>query len=156
MYVLRTKSEFDSAHFLKDYDGRCANIHGHRWRVTVEVGAEEVLSEGPYRGMVVDFGKLKDDLKEETHKLDHTLILEKGSLKDTTMKAMEEEGFTMVVLDFRPTAENLAKYFYDVMSAKGYSVILSRVYETPDNCAEYNLSCVTRGQAPCHTPLDEM
>ena len=59
MYVLRTKSEFDSAHFLKDYDGRCANIHGHRWRVTVEVGAEEVLSEGPYRGMVVDFGKLK-------------------------------------------------------------------------------------------------
>lgn len=137
MYILRTKSEFDSAHFLKDYVGRCANIHGHRWVITIEVGSEDVLIEGPDRGMVVDFGKLKDDLKEETSKLDHTLILEKGSLKDSTKEAMIEEGFSMVEVDFRPTAENFAKYFYDKMSLKGYKVIRARVYETPDNCAEY-------------------
>lgn len=137
MYVLKTKSEFDSAHFLKGYDGKCANIHGHRWIVSIEVGSETVLGEGPYSGMVVDFGKLKDDLREETHKLDHTLILEKGSLKSATVEAMKEEGFTMVELDFRPTAENLAKYFYEIMSKKGYHVIRARVYETPENCAEY-------------------
>ena len=103
----------------------------------VEVGSEDVKSEGPDRGMVVDFGKLKDDLKEETAKLDHTLLIEKGSLKETTKAAMEEEGFSMVELDFRPTAENLAKYLYEVMEAKGYQVIRARVYETPENCAEY-------------------
>ena len=43
----------------------------------------------------------------------------------------------MVELDFRPTAENLAKYLYEVMEAKGYQVIRARVYETPENCAEY-------------------
>ncbi len=137
MYILRTKSEFDSAHFLKGYEGRCSNIHGHRWIVAIEVGSEDVKTEGPDRGMVVDFGKLKDDLKAETYKLDHTLIVEKNSLKDTTKAALEDEGFTMVELDFRPTAENLAKYFYDIMSTKGYHVIRSRVFETPENCAEY-------------------
>lgn len=137
MYILRTKAEFDSAHFLKDYVGKCANIHGHRWIITIEVGSEDVKSEGPDRGMVVDFGKLKDDLKEEASKLDHTLIIEKGSLKESTKAAMAEEGFSMVELDFRPTAENLAKYLYEVMEAKGYQVIRARVYETPENCAEY-------------------
>ena len=137
MYILNTKSEFDSAHFLKDYNGRCANIHGHRWVVAIEVGSETVLEEGPNRGMVVDFGKLKDDLKEETAKLDHTFIIEKGSVKETTKTALEDEGFSMFELDFRPTAENLAKYFYDIMSTKGYDVILARVWETPENCAEY-------------------
>ncbi len=137
MYILKVKSEFDSAHFLKDYEGRCANIHGHRWVVTVEVSSADVLSEGPYRGMIIDFGKLKDDLREETYKLDHTLLLERGSLKTSTMDAMKEEGFSMVELDFRPTAENLAKYFHDIMSTKGYTVSRVIVYETPDNCAEY-------------------
>lgn len=137
MYTIKTKSEFDSAHFLKDYNGRCANIHGHRWYITVEVGSEDIIQDGPHRGMVVDFGTLKDDLREETGRFDHTLLIEKGSLRDTTIRAMEEEGFSMIALDFRPTAENLAKYFFDVMSQKGYSVIRTRVYETPDNCAEY-------------------
>ena len=137
MYILRTKADFDSAQFLKDYVGKCANIHGHRWIITIEVGSEDVKSEGPDRGMVVDFGKLKDDLKEEASKLDHTLIIEKGSLKESTKAAMAEEGFSMVELDFRPTAENLAKYLYEVMEAKGYQVIRARVYETPENCAEY-------------------
>ena len=137
MYVIKTRSEFDSAHFLKDYEGKCANIHGHRWVVTVDVGSETIEESGPYRGMVVDFGKLKADLKAETEKLDHTLIMEKGSLSDTTKKAMQTEGFSMVEVDFRPTAESFAKYFYDLMSAKGYTVIRVRVFETPENVAEY-------------------
>ena len=138
MYIIKTKSTFDSAHFLKGYDGKCANIHGHRWTVTVEVQSEDVESEGPFRGMIVDFSKLRGDLREETDKLDHTLIYEKGSLKETTEAAMLDEGFQLVALPFRPTAENLSKYFYDLMSGKGYTVKLCRVYETPENVAEYS------------------
>ena len=137
MYILTTKSKFDSAHFLKGYDGKCANLHGHRWTVSVDVGSETLQEEGPFKGMVVDFGKLKDDLKEETDKLDHALIAEKGSLMPETVEAMTKEGFRIVDFEGRPTAENLAKYFYDVIKTKGYQVIKVSVFETPDNQASY-------------------
>ena len=137
MYILTTTANFDSAHFLKDYDGKCSNLHGHRWVVTIDVGSEELQSEGPYRGMVVDFGKLKDDLKEEADRLDHALIAESGSLKPETLAALEDEGFRVIDFDGRPTAENLARHFFDFMRMKGYQVIKVSVYETPDNQASY-------------------
>ena len=137
MYILSTKVKFDSAHFLKDYDGKCANIHGHRWTVTVDVGSEELQQEGPYRGMVVDFSKLKEDLKEETDRLDHTLIAEKGSLLPDTLAAFEKQGFRVTDFEGRPTAENLAKHFFDFMKTKGYKVLKVSVFETPENMASY-------------------
>lgn len=42
MYTLQTSASFDSAHFLKGYEGKCSNIHGHRWTVEVTVASEEV------------------------------------------------------------------------------------------------------------------
>jgi 6-pyruvoyltetrahydropterin/6-carboxytetrahydropterin synthase len=50
---------------------------------------------------------------------------------------MKEEGFDMVEVDFRPTAENFAVYFYNIMKDKGYEVKRAGVYETPDNYACY-------------------
>ncbi len=137
MYILSTKAKFDSAHFLNDYDGKCANIHGHRWTVTVDVGSEELQKEGPFRGMVVDFSKLKDDLREETDRFDHTLIYEEGSLLPETLAAFDKQGFRCVEFAGRPTAENLAKHFYDFMKTKGYRVLKVSVFETPDNMASY-------------------
>lgn len=137
MYVLTTKSDFDSAHFLKDYPGKCANIHGHRWTVTVDVRCESVAETGSYRGMVVDFSRLKKDLKAETENLDHHLIMETGSLRQKTLDALHEEGFQLIEIPYRPTAENLARYFFAKMKEKGYDVARVSVYETPDNCASY-------------------
>lgn len=42
MYYLKTESSFDSAHFLKGYAGKCRNLHGHRWRVVVEIAADQL------------------------------------------------------------------------------------------------------------------
>ena len=137
MYTLQTRSGFDRAHFLKGYDGKCSNIHGHHWSVEIIVGSDVLSSDEQTRGMVVDFSELKKDLREITDGLDHSLIIEKGSLKDKTMEALKEENFKIVELDMRPTAENFAKYFYDLMSDKGYKVIESVVYETKNNCAGY-------------------
>lgn len=139
MYSLRTKSEFDSAHFLKGYNGKCSNIHGHRWTVEIEIEVKdgELIKEGHLRGMIVDFSTLKDDLKENTDELDHSLIIEEGSLKENTVKALLEEEFKIVALPFRPTAENFSKYFYEKMKNKGYNVKCATVYETPNNCASY-------------------
>ena len=137
MYKLKTKVSFDSAHFLKDYDGKCSNIHGHRWTVEIEVGAETLESDTQNRGMVVDFSNLKKDLKEIADYFDHSLIMETGSLKQATEDALLAENLRIVKVDFRPTAENFAKYIYDEMTNRGYNVIEASVYETPNNVASY-------------------
>lgn len=137
MYYLQTEQSFDAAHFLADYEGKCRNIHGHRWRVILEVKSLTLQSDGQLRGMVVDFSKLKNDLAKEVDFFDHMLIIEKNSMKSSTLEALNEEGFRIVTLDFRPTAEMFSKYFYDKMTAKGYKVKIVTVYETPNNCASY-------------------
>ena len=133
MYTVTTKSEFDAAHFLAGYDGKCRNIHGHRWEVMVRVSRDKL--EGS--GMVVDFKDLKKDLRNMAEGFDHCLIMEGGTLKPATLAALKEEGFCIVEVAFRPTAENFAKYFYEEMKKKGYAVSSALVYETPTNCAEY-------------------
>lgn len=138
MYTLQTSASFDSAHFLKGYEGKCSNIHGHRWTVEVTVASEEVKKEGQIRGMVVDFKNLKKDLNRLADELDHSLIIEEGSLKEKTREALLEEEFRIVEVSFRPTAENLAEYFYDAMEEEGYQIVLVKVYETPNNCAGYS------------------
>jgi 6-pyruvoyltetrahydropterin/6-carboxytetrahydropterin synthase len=138
MYTLQTNASFDSAHFLKGYQGKCSNIHGHRWKVEVTVASEAVEQEGTLRGMIVDFKTLKQDLKELAEELDHSLVIEQDSLKPATKAALLEEEFRIVELPFRPTAENLAQYFYEEMEDRDYQVVLVKVYETPNNCAGYS------------------
>ena len=139
MYKLTTEHSFDAAHFLAGYHGKCKNIHGHRWRVVVTIAAKELEKEGQMRGMLVDFGDLKKDLKKMLSRMDHALIVEEGSLKKKTVEALVEEEFRLVVLPFRPTAENFSRYFYEEMSKTGYSVQSVSVYETPGNCAVYEV-----------------
>ncbi len=137
MYTIRTEECFDSAHFLAGYEGKCSNLHGHRWRVTVEIRADGLIPDGNTRGMVADFGDVKRDLKEIVDALDHTFIYETGSLTDETVSALSREGFSLTPVQFRPTAENFAKYFFDRMREKGYDVRSSEVFETPTNSASY-------------------
>ncbi|MCD8324554.1 MAG: 6-carboxytetrahydropterin synthase QueD [Clostridiales bacterium] len=137
MYSIRAEQSFDAAHFLAGYQGKCSNIHGHRWRVVVQVGAGALEREGQLRGMVADFGDLKRELKSLTDVYDHTFIYESGSLREKTVEALEEEGFSLTGVPFRPTAENFARHFCDALEAKGYPVRAVEVYETPNNCAVY-------------------
>ena len=137
MYQLTIEQSFDSAHFLAGYVGKCGNIHGHRWRVLLQVQTEQLKEDTQQRGMCVDFSILKDELKEIADAYDHTLLIEKGTLKEKTMEALAEEGFPVIELAFRPTAENFAKHFYELFTQKGYNVAAVQVYETPNNCASY-------------------
>ena len=137
MYLLKTSAEFDSAHFLYGYNGKCSNIHGHRWKIEVSVLSEKLIESGEKRGMVIDFGDLKKIVRLLADSFDHALIYEKGSLKENTIFALNDEGFKIIEVDFRPTAENFAKHFYDYFADKGLLVESVTVYETPENCAIY-------------------
>ena len=132
MYQLKTVADFDSAHFLSGYQGKCANIHGHRWRVVIEIAGENLDD-----GMVVDFTDIKAALKSLTDNLDHSLVMEKDTLKPQTYECLVDEGFRIMIMDFRPTAENFAKYFFDEIKNKGFNIRAAEVYETPNNCARY-------------------
>ena len=129
MYILKTEASFDSAHFLAGYEGKCSNIHGHRWKIILEVKTEELKDDVQHRGMYVDFEELKKDLRELADSMDHALIIEKNTLKETTLEALKSENFHIIALDFRPTAENMARYFHE------------KVYETPTNGATYMEQC---------------
>ena len=137
MYGLKTESSFDAAHFLTDYHGKCENLHGHRWRVVAYLGQEELQTEGTMKDMVVDFGVFKSAVRELTEELDHSFVVEEGSLKEKTLECLCEEGFELSILPFRTTAENLARYFFDRLEAQGLPVAQIDVYETPNNCAIY-------------------
>lgn len=138
MYSLIAEGDFDSAHFLADYYGKCENLHGHRWHAVVTVGTEELQKEGTMKDMVLDFGVFKRDVKEVCKSLDHTFLIEEGTLSDATLVALQGEGFSLTLLPFRTTAENLAKYIYDIMDCKGYDVLSVEVDETPNNRAVYS------------------
>ena len=137
MYCLQTEASFDGAHFLTDYYGKCENLHGHRWRVVVTIGQDELQSEGTMKDMVLDFGVFKKAVRALAESLDHTFLVEEGSLKPTTIAALEDEGFTLTILPFRTTAENLARWFFERLVEQGLPVLEVECDETPSNRAFY-------------------
>ena len=105
--------------------------------ISAEIASENLIADGQCRGMVTDFGDIKRDLKNLADEFDHAFIYENGTLKSATVAVLNEENFRLIEVDFRPTAENFAKYFYDRLSRMGYSVRSVTVYETPNNSATY-------------------
>lgn len=90
MYEVRVTADFAAAHFLRDYNGKCENLHGHNYKVYAHVRGEK-LNEG---GMLMDFSALKKALREVCKKLDHT------NLND------------MLVFEQNPSAERIAAYIF--------------------------------------------
>lgn len=98
--------EVDSAHRHLRHGGRCGKLHGHRWRFVVSV-------EGPVdeRGMVVDFGELKDVVMRYDHV---TLVNEEDPLADV----LEEMDQPVRRLPCDPTAENLARLVHEELAER--------------------------------------
>lgn len=128
MYILQSEFHFDAAHKLVGHKGKCAHLHGHRWKVIVQIKSEHLKKEGSDRDMVLDFADLRRDLKEIEDIFDHKVI-EEGDVfqvKDS-----------IVIVPFRPTAERLAQFIYEQLKNKGYQVYQVKVYETPKNAVIY-------------------
>lgn len=129
MHSVKCEGSFDAAHFLSNYEGKCRNIHGHRWRIVIGVKGKL------HNGMVVDFSVLKASINNLCEYFDHTFIVEKESLKKEIME-MLKDTFLLREVNFRTTAENFAKYFFDKINEE-YECLYAEVYETPNNCARY-------------------
>lgn len=91
MYQLSVKTHFCASHQLRGYDGPCARLHGHNFRVEARVSGTDLND----IGMLIDFKEVKKLLKQVVGQFDHQLI-------------NEIPPFDV----FNPTAENMAKYIY--------------------------------------------
>ena len=131
MYSVRTEGSFDAAHFLANYQGKCRNLHCHRWRVIIEVKSETLEN-----GMVIDFTEIKKDLKDMLEQYDHSLIIEENTASEKLLEALNEDDYKINIVKFRPTAENFAHFFFSELKKK-YNISKVKVYETPNNCAIY-------------------
>lgn len=137
MYILKVEHSFDSAHFLSHYKGKCKNIHGHRWKLEIEIQSNTLVAGGQLDGMVIDFCDFKETVKDMVDYYDHALIIEKGSMRMETLNCLILDGFRIIEVAFRPTAENFSAFFYNTMKEKGYNLKTVTVYETPTNSATY-------------------
>ena len=135
MYGLKTESAFDAAHFLSDYDGKCENLHGHRWRVIAWIEVDELQTSGQEKDMVVDFGDFKRALRSLVAQFDHMFIVEEGSLAPETIAALESETFKLLVVPWRTTSENFARHFFDELVEMGFPVTRVEVDAPPNNRA---------------------
>ena len=91
MYEIKVKAHFDAAHYLLDYEGPCANMHGHTWGVEAAVTGEE-LGSGQ---MLIDFHDLRDLLREVIAPFDHRCLNELDPFRELS-----------------PTSENIARFVY--------------------------------------------
>ena len=108
MYEVKKRLEISAAHYLTlDYESKCANLHGHNWIIDIYLRSETLDK----NGMVMDFTHIKRTIED---KFDHKVIND--------------------VVDFNPTAENLAKYICDELQP--YCVRVD-VRESADNTASY-------------------
>ncbi len=139
MFILKNEIQFDMAHYLSDYNGKCANIHGHRYRLIVKTQSDELHTDGHLRGMVNDFSFIKKLLKEIEDLFDHKLLIEDSNDgRDVAEKLSElKNDFEVVFLPFRPTAEEMARYIYRLLKEKGLNVCEVELFETPTNSCVY-------------------
>jgi 6-pyruvoyltetrahydropterin/6-carboxytetrahydropterin synthase len=99
---------FETAHALWGYDGKCANIHGHSYILTVSISGDLIQDpEHPKYGMIIDFGELKDIVRPEIVDVyDHCLLVRKNTPHEGY--ANVETAFKKIWLtEFQPTCENM-------------------------------------------------
>ena len=106
MRVRITKEfDFEAAHALDGYDGKCQDIHGHNYKLSLTFLGEPIRNKSlSTNGMVVDFGDIKDFLNKKIKPLfDHRLILR----KDSRFLGLEQKNKRIRYVDYQPTTENM-------------------------------------------------
>jgi 6-pyruvoyltetrahydropterin/6-carboxytetrahydropterin synthase len=120
VYELKVVSDFAAAHNLREFRGKCENLHGHNWKVEVVVRGTELDSSG----VVVDFAEIKKATRELLGELDHRYL--------NDIPFFQEHN---------PSSENIARYLFDRLAERlnGGSRWIHSVsaWESSDACATY-------------------
>jgi len=139
MFKIKSEVQFDMAHYLSGYKGKCSNIHGHRYKLIAKIKSETLHTEGQLRGMVDDFSNFKDTLKEIANIFDHKLIIEGNEEGKVLAKKLEElpNNFEIYFVNYRPTAEEMSRDIFNRLKINGLPVCEVELFETPNNSCIY-------------------
>ena len=139
MFILKNEIQFDTAHYLSGYEGKCSNIHGHRYRLVVELSSDTLQASGQCRGMVADFSDVKKAMCAIAEQYDHKLLIEDNEDGRAVAEALSNvpNQFAIVMVPYRPTAEEMSRDIYYQMKNAGYPVYSVELYETPTNSCKY-------------------
>jgi len=120
MYQVSVEGHFDAAHFLRDYGGKCENVHGHRFKVVVSLKAAKLNKVG----LAYDFVELKRHLGEVLARFDHTSL-------------NEVPPFDKI----NPSSENIAATIYEQLKGRfsgGVTLSSVEVWESPESRVTYS------------------
>ncbi len=121
---------FETGHALYGYDGKCRNVHGHSYKLSVTVIGSPITDPSEVKlGMVIDFSDLKKIVKEEIVDLfDHATVFNKNTPHLELAKKLESEGHHIILADYQPTSENMVIDFAQKIKKR-----------LPDNIRLYSL-----------------
>ncbi|MEJ2583693.1 MAG: 6-carboxytetrahydropterin synthase [Robiginitalea sp.] len=100
---------FETGHALYGYDGKCRNVHGHSYKLSVTVIGTPIQEEGNKKlGMVIDFGDLKQIVKEEVvDPFDHATVFNRNTPHVDLAAILEKNGHKVILAEYQPTSENM-------------------------------------------------
>ena len=139
MIQITKEFNFEGAHALKGYDGKCSHIHGHSYKMFVTVYGEPISDkDSPKNGMIIDFSDLKRIVNQTViNKFDHALVLNNSA---PLAEQINREYGNVVMVDFTPTCENLVKHFAELIEERLPSEIVLKsvkLYETATSFSEW-------------------
>jgi 6-pyruvoyltetrahydropterin/6-carboxytetrahydropterin synthase len=136
---------FETGHALYGYDGKCRNVHGHSYKLSVTVIGRPITDKTNVKlGMVIDFGDLKKIVKEEiVNQFDHATVFNKNTPHVELAQELTDRGHNVILADYQPTSENMVLDFADKIKArlpKNISLHSLKLQETDTSFAEWYAS----------------
>jgi len=132
VYKVTKRLTFCYGHRLMDYEGKCRVPHGHNGVVEIELQAEAL----DRRGMVYDFGEIKDAVKAWLDReLDHRMLLRAD---DPLAAVLKDMGEPCLLMKENPTAEAIARLIYEFTKGQGFPLTQVRLWETETSYATYD------------------
>ena len=100
---------FETGHALYGYDGKCKNVHGHSYKLSVTVIGKPITDTSNVKyGMVIDFGDLKKIVKEQIVDIfDHATVFNKNTPHIELANELQLRGHDVILVDYQPTSENM-------------------------------------------------
>ena len=111
---------FETGHALYGYDGKCKNVHGHSYKLSVTVIGQPISDTSNVKyGMVIDFGDLKKIVKEDiVDVFDHATVFNKNTPHIELAKELKDRGHHVILVDYQPTSEMMVIDFAKKIQAR--------------------------------------
>ena len=136
------KFSFETGHALYGYDGKCKNVHGHSYKLSVTVIGSPITDLSNVKlGMVIDFTDLKKIVKEEVvGQFDHATVFNQTTPHIELAKELKDRGHHVILVDYQPTSENMIVDFAARIKSRlpeGINLFSLKLQETESSFAEW-------------------